>query len=65
MAMSQALELTSDLKLGWYTSIPPRQMFACQVLGAVIGALTNCTYPHCSDDTILTRRYNPSIGDRL
>lgn len=42
MAMSQALQLTSDLKLGWYTSIPPREMFACQIIGTVIGALTNC-----------------------
>jgi hypothetical protein len=42
MAMSQALQLTADLKLGWYTSIPPREMFACQVIGTIIGALTNC-----------------------
>lgn len=42
MAMSQALNLVSDLKLGWYTSIPPREMFACQVLGTIIGALANC-----------------------
>ncbi|KAL1405078.1 hypothetical protein Q8F55_008701 [Vanrija albida] len=41
MAMSQALQLTSDLKLGWYTSIPPREMFACQIIGTVIGAITN------------------------
>ncbi|KAK6906070.1 OPT family small oligopeptide transporter [Kwoniella mangroviensis CBS 8507] len=41
MAMSQALALTSDLKLGWYTSIPPREMFACQILGTVLGALAN------------------------
>jgi len=43
MAMSQALNLTSDLKLGWYTSIPPREMFACQIIGTVLGALANCT----------------------
>jgi hypothetical protein len=42
MAMSQALNLVADLKLGWYTSIPPREMFACQILGTIIGALTNC-----------------------
>jgi hypothetical protein len=42
MAMSQALSLTNDLKLGWYTSIPPREMFACQIMGTVLGALTNC-----------------------
>ncbi|ORY28793.1 OPT oligopeptide transporter protein-domain-containing protein [Naematelia encephala] len=41
MAMSQALALTNDLKLGWYTSIPPREMFACQILGTVLGALAN------------------------
>lgn len=43
MAMSQALQLVADLKLGWYTSIPPREMFAAQVIGTVLGALTNCT----------------------
>lgn len=42
MAMSQALALTADLKLGWYTSIPPREMFTCQIIGTVLGALTNC-----------------------
>lgn len=42
MAMSQALNLVSDLKLGWYTSIPPREMFSCQILGTIIGALANC-----------------------
>ncbi|KAL7420969.1 hypothetical protein Q5752_003853 [Cryptotrichosporon argae] len=41
MAMSQALQLTNDLKLGWYMSIPPREMFACQIIGTVLGALTN------------------------
>ncbi|WVR09034.1 OPT family small oligopeptide transporter [Kwoniella sp. DSM 27419] len=41
MAMSQALALTADLKLGWYTSIPPREMFACQIIGTVLGALAN------------------------
>ncbi|OCF35596.1 OPT family small oligopeptide transporter [Kwoniella heveanensis BCC8398] len=41
MAMSQALALTADLKLGWYTSIPPREMFACQITGTVLGALAN------------------------
>ncbi|WVQ81284.1 OPT family small oligopeptide transporter [Cryptococcus sp. DSM 104549] len=41
MAMSQALALTADLKLGWYTSIPPREMFTCQIIGTVLGALAN------------------------
>ena len=45
MAMAQALSLTNDLKLGWYTSIPPREMFACQILGTILGAITNCAYP--------------------
>ena len=45
MAMSQALALTGDLKLGWYTSIPPREMFACQILGTVLGCFANCTLP--------------------
>lgn len=44
MAMSQALALTGDLKLGWYTSIPPREMFACQILGTIIGCVTNCEW---------------------
>lgn len=42
MAMSQALQLIADLKLGWYTSIPPREMFAAQIIGTVLGAITNC-----------------------
>lgn len=42
MAMFQSLQLVSDLKLGWYTSIPPREMFVAQILGTVLGALTNC-----------------------
>lgn len=46
--MSQALNLVSDLKLGWYTSIPPREMFACQILGTIIGALANCELPYSS-----------------
>lgn len=50
MAMSQALALTGDLKLGWYTSIPPREMFACQILGTIIGCFTNCQL-----DIVLTR----------
>lgn len=47
MAMFQSLQLVSDLKLGWYTSIPPREMFAAQILGTVLGALTNCKLLHC------------------
>ncbi|ORX39348.1 OPT oligopeptide transporter protein-domain-containing protein [Kockovaella imperatae] len=41
MAMSQALALAQDLKLGWYTSIPPREMFACQIIGTVLGVFAN------------------------
>ena len=34
--MNQALSFTSDLKLGHYMKIPPRQMFACQVVATIV-----------------------------
>lgn len=34
--MSQALQFTSDFKLGHYMKIPPRTMFWCQVVATVI-----------------------------
>ena len=37
ITMAQALQFTSDFKLGHYMKIPPRTMFACQVIAAVIG----------------------------
>ncbi|KII86303.1 hypothetical protein PLICRDRAFT_114715 [Plicaturopsis crispa FD-325 SS-3] len=36
ITMSQALQFTSDFKLGHYMKIPPRTMFACQVVATVI-----------------------------
>ncbi|TPX33533.1 hypothetical protein SeMB42_g07463, partial [Synchytrium endobioticum] len=41
MALSQALNLVSDLKLGVYMKIPPRAMFVGQVYGTMIGAVVN------------------------
>ncbi|PIL32526.1 transporter [Ganoderma sinense ZZ0214-1] len=37
ITMAQALQFTSDFKLGHYMKIPPRTMFACQVIAAAIG----------------------------
>ena len=37
ITMAQALQFTSDFKLGHYMKIPPRAMFACQVIAAAIG----------------------------
>lgn len=34
--MVQALQFTSDFKLGHYMKIPPRPMFWCQVVATVI-----------------------------
>lgn len=34
--MAQALQYASDFKLGHYMKIPPRQMFASQVISTVI-----------------------------
>ncbi|KAI0051364.1 OPT oligopeptide transporter [Auriscalpium vulgare] len=36
ITMSQALQFTSDFKLGHYMKIPPRPMFWCQVVATVI-----------------------------
>ena len=44
MSMSQALDLSSDLKLGLYMKIPPRAMFICQCLGTAIGSVTNYVF---------------------
>jgi hypothetical protein len=41
MTMNQALDLTTDLKLGHYLKIPPRAMFLSQLIGTVIGAIVN------------------------
>ncbi|CAH7675322.1 OPT family small oligopeptide transporter [Phakopsora pachyrhizi] len=41
MTMSQCLDLASDLKLGIYAKIPPKDMFLFQVSGTTIGAIIN------------------------
>ncbi|CAF4826063.1 unnamed protein product, partial [Rotaria socialis] len=37
----QALLLISDLKLGHYMKIPPRAMFATQLIGTIIAGIVN------------------------
>ncbi|KAI8866189.1 OPT family small oligopeptide transporter, partial [Ramicandelaber brevisporus] len=39
ITMSQALDLTADLKLGQYMKIPPKHLFICQSLGTLLAAL--------------------------
>lgn len=65
--MSQALSLAGDLKLGWYTSIPPREMFAAQIIGTVLGALANCQWLFHVVSPQLTAppRCHTGIGDHL
>ncbi|CAO1635180.1 unnamed protein product [Parajaminaea phylloscopi] len=41
MSMSQALNLVADMKLAMYMKIPPKHMFAAQMLGTVIGCVVN------------------------
>ncbi|GAA6026094.1 hypothetical protein JCM8202_002520 [Rhodotorula sphaerocarpa] len=41
MAMLQSIDLTSDLKLGVYMKIPPRDLFICQVYGTALGSVVN------------------------
>ncbi|OAV87642.1 OPT family small oligopeptide transporter [Puccinia triticina 1-1 BBBD Race 1] len=41
MTMSQCLDLASDLKLGIYAKIPPKDMFTFQIVGTSIGAVIN------------------------
>lgn len=40
IAMSQALNLVSDFKLGHYMKIPPRSMFWAQVIASTIALTT-------------------------
>jgi len=40
ITMAQALQFTSDFKLGHYMKIPPRSMFLAQVLASVIAGTT-------------------------
>ncbi|MCO5589886.1 hypothetical protein L7F22_043855 [Adiantum nelumboides] len=41
MAMSQALDLTTDMKIAHYMKIPPKDMFMSQLMGTVIGCIVN------------------------
>ncbi|KAI6146825.1 OPT oligopeptide transporter protein-domain-containing protein [Pisolithus tinctorius] len=40
ITMTQALTFASDFKLGHYMKIPPRKMFWCQVVAAMVAATT-------------------------
>ncbi|KAG1852663.1 OPT oligopeptide transporter protein-domain-containing protein [Suillus subluteus] len=40
ITMYQALTFTSDFKLGHYMKIPPRKMFWCQIVAAIIAGTT-------------------------
>ncbi|KAJ1916913.1 hypothetical protein H4219_003495 [Mycoemilia scoparia] len=39
ITMTQGLSFTSDLKLGRYMKIPPRQMFMCQFVGTLLASV--------------------------
>lgn len=45
-SVSHALNLIGQLKKGQYMKIPPRQLFAAQIMGTIIGAL--CNYFMCT-----------------
>lgn len=34
--MTQALQFTSDMKLGHYMKVPPRTMFWCQIAATIV-----------------------------
>jgi type IV secretory pathway TrbD component len=34
--MAQALQFTSDMKLGHYMKVPPRTMFWCQIVATIV-----------------------------
>ncbi|KAH9060711.1 oligopeptide transporter [Lactarius vividus] len=38
--MTQALQFTSDMKLGHYMKVPPRSMFWCQIIATVVAGTT-------------------------
>ncbi|KAN0121427.1 OPT oligopeptide transporter [Russula decolorans] len=40
ITMSQALQFTSDMKLGHYMKVPPRTMFLCQIVATVLAGTT-------------------------
>lgn len=41
MTMVQSIDLTSDLKLGLYSKIPPKSMLVAQIYGTTLGAIVN------------------------
>ncbi|BGP25943.1 hypothetical protein JCM10295v2_004886 [Rhodotorula toruloides] len=41
MCMLQSLDLTSDMKLGLYMHVPPRDLFVCQCYGTGLGSVVN------------------------
>jgi len=38
--MAQALQFTSDMKLGHYMKVPPRSLFFCQIVATVVAGTT-------------------------
>jgi OPT family oligopeptide transporter len=56
MAMSQALDLTTDMKLAHYMKIPPKAMFLSQLMGTIIGCVVNLA--------VIRLVLNPSAGYR-
>jgi hypothetical protein len=44
--MYQALQFTSDMKLGHYMKIPPRTMFLCQIVATVVAGTTQLGVQH-------------------
>jgi len=38
--MAQALQFSSDMKLGHYMKVPPRSMFWCQIVATVVAGTT-------------------------
>ncbi|EFJ21321.1 hypothetical protein SELMODRAFT_232939 [Selaginella moellendorffii] len=41
ISMTQAISFLQDFKLGHYMKVPPRSMFAVQVLGTIVAAVVN------------------------
>ncbi|GAA6030608.1 hypothetical protein NBRC10512_007749 [Rhodotorula toruloides] len=41
MCLLQSLDLTSDMKLGLYMHVPPRDLFVCQCYGTAVGSVIN------------------------
>jgi OPT family small oligopeptide transporter len=46
ITMYQALQFTSDMKLGHYMKVPPRTMFLCQVVATVVAGTTQLGVQH-------------------